>query len=71
MQLCSWMQSVLLECGQAPWLALGIGLVHISSEIGPCPAANGSAVALRSHLLRLKKREKHVSLSADKGMLDF
>lgn len=50
MQSCSWRQLGQLECGQVAWLALGFGLVDISSEIGLGPAANGSAVAPWSHL---------------------
>lgn len=49
MQLCSWRQPIQLECGQVEWLALGFGFVNISSEIGPNPAANGSAVTPWSH----------------------
>lgn len=53
MQLCSWKQRGLLECGQVAWfplLALGFGFVDISSEIGLSPAANRSAVAPWNHL---------------------
>lgn len=49
MQLCCCRRPIQLECGQVAGLALGFGFVNISSEIGPSPAANGSAVAPRSH----------------------
>lgn len=52
MQLCSWKQRGLLECGQVAWfplLALGFGFVDISSEIGLSPAANRSVVAPWNH----------------------
>lgn len=63
MQLGSWKQRGLLECGQVAWfplVALGFGFVDISSEIGPSPAANCSVVAPWNRLLKVK-REKKIS----------
>lgn len=62
MQLCSWRLPGQLECGEVGWLALGFGFVDISSEIGPSPAANGSAVAPWNHLSRVKRGKKCLSL---------
>lgn len=71
MQLCSWSQPIQLECGQVEWLALGFGFVNISSEIGPNPAANGSAVTPWSHLLKVKTGKKHLSLKCRQGCACF
>lgn len=74
MQLCSWKQPGQLECSQVAWLpplALGFGLLDISSEIGPSPAANGSAVAPCNHLLRVKTEKEHLSLNVDREVLEF